>query len=151
MAIIRSKYAQGIFPVPYPSLAGAATAMRFSHALTTAPAANDILELAPLYNGTRVIDMILDADDFDTGTGILIDVGLMSGKWQDTEAGRTCGAEFFAASNLLQAGGSARPSLKTAFRSAPAGFDRSIGIRFNTAATGFVAGVIGLTLIFGTD
>lgn len=151
MGLIRTKYSQGIITVPYPSLAGAVTAMRFAHALAAAPAQGDIIELAQLPAGMRVIDMILDTDDLDSGTAILLDVGIMSGNWGDNDNARTCGAEFISGSNVAQAGGAVRPTLKTAFRTAPAVNDRSIGVKINTAAGTFVAGTIGLTLLFGSD
>ncbi|YP_010115325.1 virion structural protein [Sinorhizobium phage PBC5] len=153
MSLIQSKYAKGIIALAYPSIAGAATAIRFEHQLAAAPAAGDILDLAMIPAGTRVIDMILDADDLDTNGAptLTMDVGVMSGDFGSEDGARTCGAEFFSASTLGQAGGVARPTLKTAFRTTKAGKDRSIGIKFPVAAATFAAGVIGLTVIVSTE
>ncbi|PZU85214.1 MAG: hypothetical protein DI528_12830 [Shinella sp.] len=150
MSLIQSKYAKGILGAPYPAFAGAVVAQRFAHVLALAPLANDIIELAPLFGNTKPIDLILDADDLDSGTAIIIDVGIMSGKWGENDGARTCGAEFFSGSTLLQAGGVARPILKTAFRIAPVGYDRSIGVKITTAAGTFVSGQIGLTVLSAT-
>lgn len=151
MAVIQSKFAKGVKGVPFPAFAGHVVAMRFDHAFAVAPALNDILELACLPAGARVVDMILDGDDLDSGTAIVVDVGIMSGNWGDESGSRTVGAEFFSGSTLLQAGGVARPTLKTAFRTTPAANDRSIGVKIATAAGTFVAGSIGLTLLYATD
>ncbi|WP_159953055.1 hypothetical protein [Rhizobium sp. 18065] len=152
MALIQSNYAKGIISGPFPAFAGAVVAKRFFHVLSAAPALNDIIELAPLYAGTRIIDFILDADDLDSGTALLLDVGIMSGAWQEKNDARTCGAELLAALNIGQTGIIARPTLKTAFRTAVASTDRSIGVKINTAAGTFVpGGQIGLTLLTTTD
>ncbi|MCA1490083.1 hypothetical protein I6F11_04015 [Ensifer sp. NBAIM29] len=153
MSLIQSKYALGIIALAYPSIAGAATAIRFEHQLAAAPSAGDILELAMIPAGTRVVDMILDSDDLDTnGTPTMtMDVGIMSGDFGSDDGARTCGAEFFSASTLGQAGGVERPSLKTAFRTIKSGKDRSIGVKFPAAAATFAAGKIGLTVIVSTE
>ena len=153
MSLIQSKYALGLVALAYPSIAGAATAIRYEHQLAAAPAAGDILELALIPNGTRVVDVILDSDDLDTNGAptLTMDVGLMSGDFGEENGARTCGAEFFAASTLGQAGGVARPTLKTAFRTTKSNKDRAIGVKFPAAAATFAAGVIGLTVIVSTE
>jgi len=151
MSLIQSKYAKGQSAIPYPAFAGEVVAKRYWHQLTAAPAANDILELAPIPQGTRIINIILDADDLDTGTAITFDAGIMSGNWGDNDASRTIGNEFFAASTLLQGGGVAQPTKKEAYRVTPAINDRSIGIKFTGTLTGFQAGIVGLTVLYATD
>lgn len=153
MALIQSKYAIGTLMTPFPAYAGHVIAKRFLHTFIAAPALNDILELAPIPPECRVLDMILTSTDMDSGgsPAILLDVGVMSGAWQDPDSARTCGAEFFSASNIAQAGGMARPTLRTAFEVAPASTYRSIGVKINTAAATFVAGTLGLTVFFATD
>lgn len=150
MTLIQSKYAKGLIPIPYPAFAGAVVAHRYWHQLATAPAANDILELAALPHDCRVVDVILDSDDMDSGATLAFDVGVMSGDFGDNDPARTIGNEFFAASNVAQAGGVARPTKKEAFRTAPVGSDRSIGLKFTAAATGFASGIIGLTVLIAT-
>ncbi len=151
MSLIQSKYAKGQSGIPYPAFAGEVVAKRFWHQLDVAPALNDILELAPIPNLTRPIQIILDADDLDTGTAITFDVGIMSGNWGDNDASRTIGNEFFAASTLLQGGGVATPTKKEAYRVFPALNDRSIGVKFTGTLTGFQAGIIGLTVLYATE
>ena len=151
MSLIQSKYAKGQSGFPYPAFAGAVVAKRFWHQLSAAPVVNDILELAPIPGLSRVIDIIADSDDLDSGTAITFDVGVMSGNWGDNDASRTIGNEFFAASTLAQAGGVAHPTKKEAYRIVTATNDRSIGIKFTGTLTGFTAGIIGLTVLYATD
>ncbi|MBD9539918.1 hypothetical protein IB276_10675 [Ensifer sp. ENS04] len=153
MTLIQSKYAKGIVALAYPSIAGAATAMRFEHQLAAAPVGGDILELAVVPAGTRVVNVILDSDDLDTNgaPAMTMDVGFMSGDFGDDSGARTCGAEFFSGSTLAQAGGVATPTLKTAYRTTKSNKDRSIGIKFPVAAATFAAGLIGLTVIVSTE
>ena len=153
MALTQSKYAKGILPVPTPSDAGGSVTKRFAHSVSSAPSANDILELGVLPAGCRITEIIVDGDDMDTGgsPALAIDVGFMSGDWGDNDGTRTCGAEFFSASTVLQAGGVARPTLKTAYRTAIVDYDRAIGVKFGTAAATFAAGEIGVTLSYAAD
>lgn len=96
----------------------------------------DIIDLGPLPANYTVMDIFIDCDDLDSnGTPTLaFDVGIMSGTPGDTVTARTCGKEFFDASTVAQAGGVARTTLKTAFRVAPVGYDRSIGLKITAAA-----------------
>lgn len=148
MAVIQSEYAKGSIAIPYPSLAGGATTFRFAMAVPTTVQANDILELARIPGGCRVTEIVLDSDDLDSdGTpAITLDVGIMSGNWGDPSQSRTCGAEFFSASNVGQAGGVARPTLASAYRQNAADNDRSIGVKIGTVADAAQAGSVGLTL-----
>lgn len=151
MSLIQSKYAKGQSAIPYPAFAGAVVAKRFWHQLTSAPVLNDILELAPIPQNTRVVGIVLDADDLDSGTAITCDVGIMSANWGDNDNARTVGNEFFAGSTLLQTGGAAQPTKKEAYRVLTAINDRSIGVKFTGTLTGFTAGIIGLTVLYATD
>lgn len=98
--------------------------------------AGDIIDLGPLPANYTVMDIVIDCDDLDSnGTPTLaFDVGIMSGTPGDTVSARTCGAEFFSGATVAQAGGIVRTTLKTAFRVAPTGSDRSIGLKITTAA-----------------
>lgn len=151
MALIQSKYAKGLIIPPFPAFAGHVVSHRFNHVFTAIPALNDILELAPIPVGCRVMDMILDSDDMDSGTTLTFDVGVMSGLWGANDAARTSGAEFFSASNVGQAGTVARPTLKTAFRVASAASERSIGVKVTGGIGGFqINGELGLTVYYAT-
>lgn len=153
MAVIQSKFAKGNVGFPFPAFAGHVVAKRFDHAFSSAPAVNDILELAALPAGARVVDMVLESDDLDSnGTPLVsFDVGIMSGNWGDESQSRTVGAEFFSADTVARAGGVSRPTLRTAFRTAPASNDRSIGLKIAAAAATFQAGTVALTVSYTTD
>ena len=134
-------------PNPFP------TRPRLAKLLPSAPAAGDILELACIPSNCRVADIILDMDDLDSNGAptIIADVGIMSGDFGKEDNARTCGAEFFSGSNLAQAGGVARPTLKTAYRTTASNVDRGIGVKFTTVAATFQAGAIGLTVILTSE
>jgi hypothetical protein len=153
MTLTQSKYAKGIIPIAYPSIAGAVSAMRFSHSVAAAPAVGDIIELGVIPAGTRVVDILIDSDDLDTDGAPTIswDVGVMSGAFGDDDQARTCGNQFFVASTVSRAGGVERASKATAFRTASSGNDRSIGIKCAAVAAAFAAGQVGLTVMLATD
>ncbi len=152
MALIQTAVAKRQIVPPFPETAGQVCAMRFSYAFASAPSANDIVELGVIPAGARVVDMILDTDDLDSNGSptMTFDVGIMSGNFGDNDAARTCGAEFFSGSNAPQSGAVARPTLKTAFRTAATQADRSIGLKVAAAAATFVAGSVGLTVLYAT-
>ena len=146
MAIFKSDAAKGLVATPNPQVAGADHTVRYSMSVpVTGLTAGDILELACIPAGCRPTDISVDIDDLDSGTAMVFDVGVMSGKWQD-EGARTCGNEFFAGSTLAQTGGVAFPTKKEAYRVAAASTARSIGVKITTLAGTAVAGQIGLTV-----
>lgn len=150
MAIILSKHADGNRAVVTPECAGEVVANHYEFDITgVALAANDIIDLGILPAYCTVVDAILISDDLDTNGAptLACDVGVMSGEIGSKDVARTCGNELFAASNVGQAGGVARPTKKEAFRIASAGIDRSIGLKITTAAaTQAAAGKISLLL-----
>lgn len=99
-------------------------------------ALNDVVDLGPLPANHTVTDVIIDADDMDTGgsPALAFDIGVMSGTVGDTVNSRTIGNEFFAASNIAQTGGVSRMTKSAGFRVAPVGYDRSIGLKVTAAA-----------------
>ena len=150
--ITQSNQAKGVVAVPYPDSSGDVNAVRYSMAVPTNMIVGDILELGCIPAGCRVVDLILDCDDIDTNGAptVAFDVGIMSGAWGDPTPTRTCGAEFFSASNVGQAGTVARPTLKSAFQTAPVNTERSIGVKMTAAAATPAVGNIGLTVLFVT-
>jgi len=146
--LIQSDHAKGIQPTPYPGFAGQAVTHRYSIAVPADAGLNDILELACIPSGCRVAEIVLDADKLDSNGAptLTLDVGIMSGAFGDADAGRTCGAEFFAAATTGQAGGVARPTLASAYRTAGAATSRAIGVKIKAAAATGAAGTIGLTV-----
>ena len=149
--LTQSDEAKGIVGVPYPFCAGAVCAHRFQLAVPTDMAVGDILELGVLPKGCVPVDLIVEADDIDSGTAaITFDIGMMSGDAGDNDASRTVGAEFFSGTTLGQAAGIVRPTLKTAQRIAVADSDRSIGVKMTHVPGTAAAGVVGLTLLYAT-
>lgn len=150
MAIHQSEFAKGTRDVPYPANAGQVCAARFFMTAPANLALNDILEIGVVPAGCRVLDLVLDTDDLDTGgsPAIVLDVGLMSGEVGSTDGGRACGDEFLDGVNTAQAGGVVRPTLTKAFRTGTAPVARSIGAKVMTAGATPAAGVIGLTVFY---
>ncbi|AFN39121.1 virion structural protein [Burkholderia phage BcepMigl] len=142
MTILQSLWATGQRMTPTADCYGDEVAQLFEFSLpATALAANDIIELAILPANHAPSDAILVADDLDSGgaPAIVFDVGVMSGDVGDKVSARTCGNELFSASNVGQAGGTARATLASAFTIAPSDKDRSIGVKITTAAQAQVA------------
>lgn len=155
MALIHSNYTRGALRIPAPQNAGEVVAVRFEHTLTAAQnVTGNILELGVLPAHARSVDAVLDCDDLDDATALVLDVGIMSGQvgeaLNDDDTARTCGDELFDGVTTGQAGGVARPTLAKAFRIVPTDKDRSIGVKIATAAGTPVEGKIGLTVLFGT-
>ncbi len=149
MTIHKSDYAKGLSVGPNPSWnASGAAVHRFAMAVPTTVAANDILELAPIPANCRVVDITADSDDLDSNgaPAIVMDVGIMTGEFGEDDDARTCGAEFFSASTLGQAGGVARATTAAALRTGKAGYARSIGVKISTVAATPQAGSVGVTV-----
>ena len=146
--IRQSNAAKGSADTPYPGFAGSAVTHRYEVDILAATVAGDIYEVAPIPPGCRVTDIVLDSDDLDTGgsAAMVLDVGIMSGDWGSTAQDRTCGDEFFDGATTAQAGGVARPTLASAYRTCKSGRARSIGIKVVTKAATAQAGKIGLTV-----
>lgn len=150
MAILQSDYAKGLIVGAMPWQAGSSVSFRFAMAVPTTVATGDILELAPRPPGCRIIDMVLDSDDLDAHetAAISLDIGIMSGAWQDRSQDRTVGAEFFSGATIARTGGVLRPTLITAFRSGISPVATSIGVKIATQAATAQAGSIGLTVVY---
>ncbi|SFV31347.1 hypothetical protein SAMN05216456_1312 [Devosia crocina] len=147
--IIQSSAAKGIDNIPFPASAGEVVAKRYSIAVTAAMlVANNIFEIAPLPAGCVPREFILDTDDLDTGTALTFDVGLMSGEFGDRDQARTCDDIILDGTNVGQAGGVARPTLKSAYRIGQSTQNRSIGVKVATAPAGAQGGTIGLTVFY---
>lgn len=144
MAIYALKWSQagGSGNVVYPDCAGDIVQNNYEIDLSQSPLkgvtlqVGDIIDLGLIPGTMTVTDVTLVSDDLDTGgsPALAFDVGVMSGTPGDTVTARTCGNEFFAASNVAQAGGVVRMSKAAGFRVAPVGYDTSIGLKITTAA-----------------
>lgn len=105
---------------------------------TEALALNHVFEMFVLPPGYGVSELLAAVDDLDTGAAIILACGLMVGDPGDTVfANRTTssliGTEFFAGSNVGQAGGIARLSKIDGLVIAPSINRRSVGIQVTTA------------------
>jgi hypothetical protein len=149
--LTQSDNVKGVVATPYPASAGEMVSVRASITVPATAALNDIFELVQKPVGTRLVDCIIDCDDLDAGTTITLDVGFMSGTPGDKDITRTVGTEILSASNVGQAGGSVRPTAKTAFRDTASDTPVSIGMLIHAAATTPQAGTFGITCIFAAD
>jgi len=117
---------------------GQLTVNRGTFTVATALANADTVALCKLPAGHIPVDFILDMDDVDDATGIVIDVGVLG---TDSDA-------FIAASTVGQAGGLARMDERAGLRLAPTDADRLVGITVTTGpGTGSTGGVITGTLL----
>lgn len=151
MAHKQSSWALGQMASPYPSAAGDVCAVRTTYpALAGDLTLNMIFEMAAIPAGCRFVDAILDSDDLDSNGSPLItlDVGVMSGVFGDATQTRTMDASIIAADTVARAGGSVRPSLKTAFRQSASDQPQSIGVKVAAAPATAQAGTIGLTVFY---
>jgi hypothetical protein len=152
--MLQADHAAGKIAPPTPDMGGDVVAYRSTIALGTADLTlNNIIEMGPIPAGCLLVDVILDSDDLDSGgsPAITLDVGIMSGTYgnllDDAGNARTCDATIIAASTVAQAGGVARPTLASAFRTARVATDTSIGVKIHAAPGTAVAGTIGLTVL----
>lgn len=148
MALRKSTQAASRIPALSLMAAGAALIVMAEHTVTAALVNTDIIEMLALPAGTTVSRVTIAMDDIDSANTVTFDVGLMSGQYlaalDDAGAARTCGAEFFSASTLGQAGGVAVSAVKAGHMLAPSSSDRSIGIKITAAMTAVVGAKIRL-------
>lgn len=151
MALHQSKYAKGTLPIAAAGCAGVVVAQTFEFLVPTTIAEGDIIELAPLLAGCRLVDWHLQSEDLDSdgSPAIVWDIGLMSGEWGVNDDTRTCADELFDGTTLSQAGGFARAASQDAIDGmaiTPVEYARSIGAKLVTDADVAVEGTIRLTL-----
>ena len=103
-------------------------------------AVNDVIELAILPSGYVVTGLKLSCDDLDSGAGITLDCGLISGKAGLLDNARTCGNEAFAASTIGQTGGLQTENKVNLLNAAPVTADQGLGLKIAAAAAGLVVG-----------
>lgn len=144
----------GPVSIAYPDCAGDVVVNRYEIDLGGAVltgktlAQDDVIDVGIIPALSTVVDVIIDSDDLDTGgsPAITFDVGVLTGT-PGTTGTRTCGNQFFAASNVAQAGGVARMAKAAGFRVAPASTDTSVGVKITAAAaTQTATGKIGISV-----
>jgi hypothetical protein len=107
---------------------------------------NETLQMVPLPEGCVPVDCILDCDDLDSSTGIVLSVGVLTSALSNLESSM----DLITHTTVAQAGGIARMDQKTGPRiAADQTTLRYIGVKVTTAATGTKAGgTVGLTLMY---
>lgn len=125
MAVKRSRYTSGMSqtPVPVPNKAGVLHTILVTHTFTEALLAVDVLDLVALGPGIRVVGLRTISENVGA---INIKVGNLTGTPGSTDAGRTCGSEYFSAQ---AANAEAGVPLVTLAGLAPYAADVSIGIQ----------------------
>jgi len=129
-----------------------------------AAAANDIFEMLPIPEDHILVDVILDADDLDSNVGptITLSVGYLNAGKTDLDVTNNVngdGNAFIAASTVAQAGGVARPTTKSLWRTAPRAATpsgsvpsgaqlKTLGIKVVAGSATFQAGEVGLTAFY---
>lgn len=103
-------------------------------------AADDVIEFGALAAGHVPVDIIVAAEDLDSGAAIALDAGLITGTYRDTFGVRTCGNEFFAANTVGQTGGIARMVKAAGALIAKTDEDRAFGLKVGVAAAALVVG-----------
>lgn len=131
MAIKQSVWAQGLRQAPVSGEAGGVVCEKYEFTVSANLASTDIVELGVLPAYHTVVDAVLITGDL--GSGVTIDVGIMSGIKGDKDSSRTSGNELFAAAanNTV-----VRMSKAAGFQIAPVDADRSIGLKVSGAVTG---------------
>lgn len=161
-ALFQSDYAKGILMMP--TAQGPELVSARAEFTTTAAALNDIWEMLVIPVDHQLVDLILDADDLDSNGAptITLSVAYLNAAKTDIDvtANINCdGAAFIVSSTIGQAGGMARPTTKSLWRSiqraaTPSGTTptnaqlNSLGIKATAAAATHQAGKLGLTAIY---
>jgi hypothetical protein len=105
-------------------------------------ALNDVIEMVNLPAGYVPTDAVAYIEDTDSNGAptMTLDLGLIDGVAGAVDNARVCSNEAFAASNVAQAGGVARPTKKDFGLIAPAATDRGMGFKVAAAAATLVVG-----------
>jgi predicted RecA/RadA family phage recombinase len=150
MTIIASDFSKGLRPTVTADCAGGVVVQDLFIDVTAAQiVSGDIVDLGILPAYHTVVDAVLLPDDLDSNATatLTLDVGLMSGTPGDTETARTCGAELFSGDTGAQSGTATRMSAAGGFKILATESNRSIGVKFATAAATAAAGRIRLRLL----
>lgn len=145
MVTFKSAYASGVKNVPVPAGSEVA-AVRASVALTTGATTNDMIHFLELPEDCIPVDWMLDYDDLDGATSLVIDFGVIdSAGTAISTAEADGGDEWIDGGTNGQSAGLARMTAAVALKVVP-GARRMIGAKIMTAAGTPQAGNISLTL-----
>jgi hypothetical protein len=105
-------------------------------------ALNDVIEMGCLPGYCLPVDVKVFAEDADSnGTPtITLDAGIITGTYGKVDNTRTCGNEFFAASNVAQAGGLAPIAKKDAALIAVDNVEKGYGLKVAAGAATLTVG-----------
>lgn len=145
MALFQATQVAAGLPVPNADRAAEDIPIVGDFVVPVGLALNDVIEMAPLPSGYVPVDVVFACEDTDSnGTPTMaLDCGILSGTYGSTDAARTCGNEFFAASNVARTGGIERMNKAAGALLAPdtsATTARGVGVKVATAAATLVAG-----------
>lgn len=133
------------------SQAGVVIACRREFSLTEALEDNDVIYFGDLPAGHVPVDVIVDADELDTGVdAIVLEAGLLNAGKTAVDTTASGGASWIGGSTLGQAAGIARATGVAITRVAVDNVnDRAYGVQVTTApGTGATTGKIGFTLLY---
>lgn len=143
MSNVQTQHAKGI--VPSPSAMGQeAVALRVEYTTLAELLTTDVLEMAIIPPGYKVLDWMLDMDDMDSATALVVKVGILNAGKTDLDTGNNI---WKTGLTTGQAGGMARNDSQLAARCGSSTSERMVGVIVTTRATTWVDGVIGLTLL----
>lgn len=150
-SLLHSVQATGKDTVMTPSGANDVSVTFGDYTILAANALNDIIEMCPLPANCVVTGVTLDVPSLDSSTGVVLAVGLMSGAWGDGGA-RTMTSDYVSGATVGRSstGGLQALNVVGGTQVAATTADRSVGVKFTTAATGTAAvtGTIRLTVFF---
>ena len=134
----------GYQPAITANQAGEVKAVRGKVTLPTSLAINDIVELVPLPAGHVIVDAILDSDDLDSGSALVMDVAIINSGGTDVVSNTT----IISSTTVGQTGGVARMDEQGGPRIASSQTTRNVGVKITTDAATNVEGELGLTLFY---
>ena len=148
MSNYQTQHAKGTVPSPN-AMGQEAVALRVEYTTTAELLTTDVLELAIIPPGYKVLDWILDQDDMDSGSPALVEkLGILNSGKTDLDTGNNV---WKSGITIGQAGGLQRNDSQKAARCGSSTSERTVGLIVTTRSATWVDGVIGLTLLLKRD
>ena len=128
----------------HPSQGNALVPVIAEYVFTAPLLVNDVIEMLGVSSQMILVDAAVICDDLDTGAGIVLDVGVLSGSYgkplnDDNVTQRTCGNEILAGTTIGQTGGVAPMNKATAAFITPTPVPFSLGFKIVAIPAGFIA------------
>jgi hypothetical protein len=147
----KNDYITGRKPAPTPA-GGEILAVRFAiDLLTTDLVLNDIGEVGLLPAGCVPVDVLVDADDLDSGAAAMVlQVGILNAGETDLSTAAADGGAHWGSTTAANTAFTQRMAFngKALVNVVPAQVDRKIGLKVATAPTAAVAGQVGVTVLY---